>query len=292
MTIGALYQELKGAAVEIYGALEGQQVARILLEEIWGIDKMQLMTNREGEVDTTCHPELDSGSLMRQQLEKVVADLKLARPIQYIIGEADFCDLRLKVREGCLIPRPESEELVRWIAQSNLEPRRILDVGTGSGALAIALQRHYPDAEVTALDVSDDALEIAAQNVAELAPRVKLVEGDALAGVERFVEGEFDLVVSNPPYIPQSEIAQMRANVVEHEPHLALFVADHDPLLFYRKIAQSGMVLLRIGGAIFYEVHENFAQQTAEMLEGLGYMDVEVRRDINDKARMVCGTRR
>ncbi len=312
MTIRELYGALRGAAVEVYGEGEGQQIARILLSELWGVDTMALLIKAEEECtpnrhpDTpNRHPELDSGSLMRQpNLARVIEELKSARPMQYIIGEADFCDFRLTVREGCLIPRPESEELIRWIVErgplrchpelDSGSPRdyNILDVGTGSGALAIAIQRHYPDAEVTAVDVSREALAIAGENTTKLAPSIKLVEGDALLGVERFVDGEFDLIVSNPPYIPESEVAQMRANVVEHEPHLALFVPDHDPLLFYRKIAQSGMVLLRRGGAIFYEVHESYAHETAEMLWGLGYEDVEVKMDLNEKARMVCGIRR
>lgn len=203
--------------------------------------------------------------------------------------------MRFTVREGVLIPRPESEELIRWITEDESNERgEILDIGTGSGALAIALSRSLPHHQTTAIEISDKAIEIARENIERLSPnRVTIIKGDALRGVENFTpEGKrYDVIVSNPPYIPQNEEAEMRINVTRYEPHLALFVPDDDPLLFYRTIARSAKQLLKKEGKLYFEIHENFATQTKEMLRGEGYKKVEIRLDINDKARMICAQR-
>ncbi len=307
MTVGELYRALRDAAIAIYGEREAQQMARIMLDEIWGVDKVQLLTKSAEPLNNQCQRrdgilnqvQDDSGGDV--SIEEIIEDIKSARPMQYIIGECDFCDFRLKVREGCLIPRPESEELIRWVmeesGQSDHIGTKILDVGTGSGALAIALQRVLKNCSVTALDISDDALSIATQNIANLAPNITLIKGDALAGVENYLDLDddgvkFDIIVSNPPYIPRREIVDMRANVVDHEPHIALFVPDNDPLIFYRRIAQSALKILKDNGTLYFEVHENLARDTAQMLHDVGYAQTEIRRDINDKERMVCGRRR
>ncbi|MFR9619805.1 MAG: peptide chain release factor N(5)-glutamine methyltransferase [Rikenellaceae bacterium] len=276
MTRRQLYEQLVATAEPIYGTGEAQQIARMIVEELWGVSRIEMIANPDVEVDTT-------------ELERVTRELAASRPVQYIIGEADFCDFRLRVREGVLIPRPESEELIRWVvSESHDSVQRIVDVGTGSGALAIALSRKIEGAEVTAIDISQTAIEIARENIAQLAPDVAIVEGDALRGIEAVVEARVDIIISNPPYIPRSEIEQMRDNVVLHEPHVALFVEDSDPLIFYREIAKSGLKLLRSGGRLYFEIHENFATECRDMLSQMGYTDVRIRLDINDKARMVC----
>lgn len=274
-----LLSHLTNLAEPIYGRQEATQIARMILEEVAGLSYTQLVVDPDAECEV-------------EGLERIECEIAAGRPIQYIIGEADFCGLRIAVREGVLIPRPESEELISWIAGDSMGSERILDIGTGSGALAIALSCSLPDAEVTALDISDEALQIARENGARLAPKVSFTKGDALKGVENFVEGEFDIIVSNPPYIPQREEAEMRKNVVDFEPHLALFVPDNDPLLFYREIAISATKLLKEGGKLYYEIHENFANETAQMLCAEGFVEVEIRRDINDKARMICAKKR
>ncbi len=274
-----LSKHLAKIAEPIYGEQEARQIARMVLEEVGGVTFTQLIT----EPDAECEIE---------ELERIEREIAEGRPIQYIIGEADFCGLRFGVREGVLIPRPESEELVSWIASESRGEERILDIGTGSGALAISLSHMLPKAEVLAVDISKEALEIARENGARLAPNVKFSEGDALNGIENFVGGEFDIIVSNPPYIPQREEADMRPNVVDYEPHLALFVPDDDPLLFYRVIAQSANKLLVEGGKLYYEIHEGFANETTQMLNAEGFKSVEIRKDINDKARMICAKRR
>ncbi len=273
-----LANHLASLAEPIYGINESRQIARMILEEVAGISTTQLIAdpNAECKID---------------DLERIEREISAGRPIQYIIGEADFCDMRIGVREGVLIPRPESEELINWIVSEAEGEERILDIGTGSGALAIALSVALPGAEVTGIDISHEALEIAGENGKKLAPKVKFSKGDALSGVENFVDGEFDIIVSNPPYIPQREVAEMRKNVVEYEPHLALFVPDNDPLLFYREIAKSAMKILKKEGVLYYEIHENFASETAQMLYNEGFKDIEIRNDINEKARMICAKR-
>ncbi len=272
-----LYNRLIASAEPIYGTNEARQIARMIMEEREGISWQMLASDPEAECEVS---DIDL-----EQLEREISE---NRPVQYIIGEAEFCDFRLTVREGVLIPRPESEELIRCVVSEQGSGRRILDVGTGSGALAIALSRALSPSEVTAIDISDEAIAIASKNILLLSPTVQILKGDALAGVERVVDGEFDVIISNPPYIPQSEIAIMRDNVTKHEPHLALFVPDHDPLIFYRAIAKSAQKLLRSGGKLYFEIHENFAEETARMLREMSYADVRIRLDINDKARMIC----
>ncbi len=274
-----LLHHLTSIAKPIYGEAEARQIARMILEEIGGVSLTQFVIDPDAECEIENLPQIEE-------------DIASGRPIQYIIGAADFCGHRIAVREGVLIPRPESEELISWIVNEAKGDERILDIGTGSGALAIALSLALPNSEVMAVDISKEALIIAEENSKRLAADVKFVEGDALAGVERVVRSEMDIIVSNPPYIPQHEIDTMRKNVVDFEPHIALFVPDDDPLLFYREIAKSAKVLLGEGGRLYYEIHENFAQQTANMLIEMGFVGVEIRNDINEKARMICAKTR
>lgn len=277
MTRCEILQSVKIAAEPLYGADEAASIARMVLEELGGVSWSESILRPDEECEI-------------EGFDKIVEDIERGRPIQYIIGVAEFCSLSMTVREGVLIPRPESEELVNWVVSECRGGEKILDLCSGSGALAIAISSKLRDAEVCAVELSDDALAIAKENIERLAPRVKLVKGDVLE-VEGFVDGSYNVIVANPPYIPCSEIVTMRKNVVDFEPSMALFVPDNDPLLFYRSIAKSGLKLLKSGGKIYFEVHENFATQTAEMMEELGYKTT-IRRDINDKPRMVCGAKR
>ncbi len=262
----------------IYGDGEARQIALMVLEEMCGVSRTDLLIAPNEEASL-------------KDEERLFREIAAGRPIQYIIGEADFCGFRIAVREGVLIPRPESEELIRWIVEESQDGARMLDIGTGSGALAIALRRGVAESDITAIEISNEALQIAAENIERLAPEVKLKRGDALDGVEHYVDGEFDVIVSNPPYIPQSEEVNMRINVTKYEPHLALFVPDNDPLIFYRAIARSAAKLLRGGGKLYFEIHETLHREMVEMLKMEGYSEVRLRLDINDKARMICAQR-
>lgn len=270
-----LYNLLSSAAESLYGAREAEQIARMILSEVAGVSITHLVL----EPHAQCHID---------NLDQILEELSAGRPVQYIIGQADFCGLRFSVREGVLIPRPETEELVYRIVEECPPEPRILDVGSGSGAIAISLAKTIPDSKVWGVDISKDALAIARENNLRLSAGVTLTEGDALSGVENYVEGEFDIVVSNPPYIPYSQQADMRENVVSFEPHEALFVEDDNPIVFYRAIAKSALKLLKPEGLLYFEIHESFWSDVVDMLREMGYIGVTMIKDINDKPRIVC----
>ena len=223
-------------------------------------------------------------------LESKVDELAKGRPVQYVIGHQEFCGLDIEVGEGVLIPRPETEELVAWAAEkaSEFNQTRILDICTGSGCIALALAHQIKDAKVTAIDISEEALAIARHNEERLQCGVEFMQDDALAHLPNLTNREFDIVVSNPPYIPISERESMHINVTGYEPEIALFVDDNDPLIFYREIARSAKELLTPKGYLLFEVHETLAQETAEMLHKQGYCQIELRHDCFDKPRMIC----
>ena len=263
-------------ASECYPDVEARQIAEMILLAKGGISRNDLLIEPNVELEIS-------------DLETVFDELRSWRPVQYIVGKADFADMELTVREGVLIPRPETEELVDWVAREAKEGAHILDVCTGSGCIAIALKRMVKSSEVWAMDISEDALAIARENGAEYAPDVRFVEGDALADFSTHFEGvAFDVIVSNPPYIPDSDRALMRPNVLEHEPDLALFVEDSDPLIFYRAIAQTGRKMLKPDGCLYFEIYESLVEEMVAMLECEGYTDIVVREDFRGKPRMIC----
>lgn len=227
-------------------------------------------------------------------VERCAAQLAAGCPVQYVTGKTEFCDMTFHVDGSVLIPRPETEELVLWAEQcaAGFQRPRILDVCTGSGCIAIVLAAHLPQAEVTALDISHAALETARRNAAMNGVRIRFIEDDALNGVPSLAGETFDIIVSNPPYIPHSEIESMHVNVTRYEPHEALFVDDADPLVFYRAIARAARTMLSEGGSLLFEVHEAWAERTAEMLRGEGFGQTEVRNDLFGKPRMTCSRRR
>ena len=227
-------------------------------------------------------------------VERCAAQLAAGCPVQYVTGKTKFCDMTFHVDGSVLIPRPETEELVLWAEQCAADHwnPRILDVCTGSGCIAIVLAAHLPQAEVTALDISHAALETARRNASMNGVRIRFIDDDALNGMPSLAGETFDIIVSNPPYIPHSEIESMHVNVTRYEPHEALFVDDADPLVFYRAIARAARTMLSEGGSLLFEVHEAWAERTAEMLRGEGFGQTEVRNDLFGKPRMTCSRRR
>lgn len=216
-------------------------------------------------------------------------DIRAWRPVQYIIGRAEFADMELHVCEGVLIPRPETEELVEWIASEAPIGAKILDVCTGSGCIALALRRAVANSEVWGLDLSTEALTIARKNAAIYAPDVRFIEGDALGDFDSSLACKsFDVVVSNPPYIPNTDRVLMRKNVTDYEPDMALFVEDSDPLIFYRAIARTARKILKSNGRIYFEIYESLADEMEEMMEREGYADIVVIEDFRGKPRMLC----
>ena len=268
--------QLVDVASECYPDVEARQIAEMII----------LAKGRISRNDLLIEPNVE---LKIPEFETICDELRSWRPVQYIVGKADFADMELTVREGVLIPRPETEELVDWVAREAKEGARILDVCTGSGCIAIALRRMVPSSEVWAMDISPEALAIARENGVEYAPEVRFVEGDALVDFSAQFKGVmFDAIVSNPPYIPESDRALMRPNVTEHEPDIALFVEDSDPLIFYRAIAQTGRKMLNADGRLYFEIYESLVEQMVAMLEREGYTEVTVKEDFRGKPRMIC----
>lgn len=252
-------------------------IARMVAAHAEGVDMVKYLTEPNEEVEIA-------------DLEGLASRLAAGCPMQYIIGEEEFCGLRFRVGEGVLIPRPETEELVAWAEQSAkvFANPRILDICTGSGCIAISLAHQLPTAKVWAIDLSDEALAIATANNTRLGSGVNILRDDALGAMPSIEGLEFDVIVSNPPYIPLSERKEMRRNVTEYEPPMALFVEDDNPLIFYRAIARKALSVLVDGGYLLFEVHERLAFEVAEMLRDMGFSQVEVRYDMFGKPRMIC----
>lgn len=221
-----------------------------------------------------------------QELEDILQRLSRFEPLQYIEGRTLFLGRELLVAPGVLIPRPETEELVELMLKEIPADARILDVGTGSGCIAISLAKELPDALVTAWDVSSEALSVARANARKLQSNVRFVECDVLACQVDEV-GLYDVIVSNPPYVTEAEKADMEPNVLQWEPSLALFVPDDDPLRFYRRIAVLGRDMLADGGRLYFEINRAYGREMVEMLRAMGYVRVRVEKDLSQNDRFV-----
>ena len=270
-----IFLQLRDISSELYGEEEGRQIAEMIVLAKGAITRNEFLIEPNKELEI-------------KDIDTIIAQLRKWRPVQYIIGVASFDDMDLEVGEGVLIPRPETEELVEWIASEARQNAMIVDVCTGSGCIAIALRRRLSGSRVWGIDISKEALNIACRNAQKFAPSVEFMEGDALGDFSQLVDGKVDVVVSNPPYIPISHRELMRPNVTEHEPSIALFVDDNDPLLFYRSIARRARTMLRKGGKLYFEIYENFADEMVDMLSVEGYSNIVVREDFRGKQRMVC----
>ncbi len=221
-------------------------------------------------------------------IECVIRNLAAGVPIQQFLGYTEFFGRRFEVTADVLIPRPETEELVDWIRRDEHAAHRLLDVGTGSGCIAISLDLELPHVQISAIDISEKALAVAARNNRKLGASVELGKADALNSLETAFDTPFDVIVSNPPYIPQSDRATMHINVRDYEPALALFVPDDDPIRFYRAIARAGQVLLREGGRLYFEIYSNSAEAICNMLMAQHYTQITLRNDLQGKPRMIC----
>ena len=265
----------------MYGSGEVSAFGEMLFEAFIGWDRVRLLTSREQTVDQS--------DLLR--FHWALEDLKCHRPIQHIIGHVDFCGCRIAVSPDVLIPRPETEEMVCWIVKSyelRVMSGGILDLCTGSGCIAIALKKAFPAAEVTAVDVSSKALEIARQNAKNNGAEVHFVEGDVLDGVNGF-NGPYGLIVSNPPYVMEKERAQMQRNVLDYDPALALFVPDDDPLRFYKAIAAIAKEHLATDGLLVVEINEALADETAALFRACGFSPT-IHDDFRGKHRWIAAT--
>ncbi len=275
MTIENAHRNLITALIPEFGKGEARQMARIVFEDVFSITNF---LRKE---------ELTPAQLA--ELEAIQTRLLTHEPVQYVVGMTYFFDLKFKVDSAVLIPRPETEELVEWIladhaTQINL---RILDIGTGSGCIPITLKAKAPNYQVAALDVSSEALVVAKENAQLNGVEVHFQKLDILKKENWDQLPSYEIIVSNPPYIPMEERKLMAANVLEHEPEIALFVADKDPLIFYRTIAEFAKRHLVAGGWLYFETNEYNATEVEAICFKAGFFDIEKRKDLQGKDRMV-----
>lgn len=291
------YQQFWQSLTPLYDAGEAQAIVRTVLDVEYGMTLTDIICGKVNELSSD----------EERNLEEIITRLQNGEPVQYVLGEADFAGRTFHVEPGVLIPRPETAELCQWIEEevSSLkadERKQILDICTGSGCIAITLGLNIPNSEVTGWDISEDALRIAQGNVEMLkAGNVRIEYQNALmlpkaaeaAEISKAAETEsslskgWNVIVSNPPYICEKEKADMEKNVLEHEPSIALFVPDEDPLKFYRAIAEYASSALKSEGALYFEINPIYEKETREMLEGLGFKDIETKEDAFGKKRMM-----
>lgn len=274
------YRELWRTLEPLYGNGEARAITDYVLDVCFGLSKADIMCGAVEEMTAEKTAELN----------KIFGHLTEGEPVQYVLGRAEFCGRWFSVRPGVLIPRPETEELCAWItadSKASASPK-VLDIGTGSGCIAITLQLDMPESKVTAWDISADALDVARENAQQLGANVNFVKLDALNAKH---EGEWDVIVSNPPYICEKEKKDMAVNVLEHEPHTALFVPDADPLLFYRAITRLAVQTLSKGGRLYFEINPIYADDTCHMMRAEGMTAVELRSDMYGKQRMAKGVK-
>jgi release factor glutamine methyltransferase len=276
-TIRDIKTFLSGELTNIMSVEEVRATTNIILKDVLGTNSLKSVAFPDMPVTV--------GSMNR--IREICGELKSGKPLQYILGETEFFNCRFRVGTDTLIPRPETEELVNLIIAENRNfAGKILDIGTGSGCIAIALAANMPLAKVTGTDISQGALEIARQNAVINKAAVDFVLDDIL---ETGITGQFDIIVSNPPYVRESESRFMADNVVRYEPHSALFVPDEDPLVFYRKIISFSTNKLLPGGKIYFEINEALGEATASLLRDAEYQNVRIIKDLNDKDRIIKG---
>jgi release factor glutamine methyltransferase len=278
------YNELWHLLAPLYGDSEAKAIARMVYDVRFGLSLSDICIGKDTQLSANSQAEL-----------KGIAERLLEQePVQYVLGQTDFCGRTFMVNKHVLIPRPETGELCHWIVSqgdtSPMNATNILDIGTGSGCIAITLAAEMRKAKVTAWDISENALEVARENARQLSVNVTFEQVDVLhipSNSYQQTSKVFDVIVSNPPYIINKERASMEANVLNYEPHTALFVPDDDPLLFYRAITSYGQNALRQGGWLYFEINPLYAQNMIELLSSMSYHDIETRYDEYGKQRMI-----
>ena len=273
--MGKVFQDIRGQLATRYERGEAQAMGFLLLEEMCDLSQADVLIGKDDEL----------GEKQVLNLQRAVDRLMKGEPIQYVIGHTDFCGLRVDVGRGVLIPRQETEELVA--AVEGFTPRSILDVGTGSGCIALALKHRLKEAQVTAMDISKEALEIARGNAERLGLDIAFEQCDILNAQPQ--ERIYDLIVSNPPYVCEEERVEMEPHVLDYEPESALFVPDNHPLLFYEAITEYALTALNDGGMLAFETNRRFAHDVEALMADAGFDGIQVKRDMFNNERIVTG---
>lgn len=281
MTIQQSYKQLLFQLYEMYDDREAANIADLVMENITGFKKVDRLINKQFSLNEN----------QLQLLNDYTNELLKHKPVQYVLHEAWFAGMKLYVDENVLIPRPETEELVEWIvktvASGKSQVVSVLDIGTGSGCIPIALKKKLPAVEIHALDISEPALNVAKRNAAAQKTKINFHLLNILDESAWQILPNFDIVVSNPPYIKQSEASSMQKNVLSYEPHLALFVDDEDALKFYKAIAEFGLAHLNKEGQLFFEINETLGKEVSDLLHQYKYVEIELKKDLQGKDRMI-----
>ncbi|PWU03376.1 MAG: peptide chain release factor N(5)-glutamine methyltransferase [Bacteroidetes bacterium] len=282
MTFQEAYQQLKNSLLDIYGGREAENIASLVMGHLTGMNRLDRLMKIKEQM-----PEDQQNRLLKYQHELISH-----KPVQYVLGETWFYGLRLYVDENVLIPRPETEELVDWVVNDyskNIasENIRILDIGTGSGCIALGLKKKLSGAQVQGIDISEGALKVAQLNAKENEIQVEFIKSDFLQEMERDKLGKFEIIISNPPYIPYSDKNSMNKNVLDFEPHLALFVNNNRPLIFYETVSNFAKSHLANGGTIYFELHESLGEHAVQLFKLNGFAHIELKKDMQGKDRML-----
>lgn len=261
----------------VYGSGEAEWLVRSIMEDVCGITRTDMLLK-----------DIKIPDEKKREVGEVVGRLLKKEPLQYILGSVMFCGVKISVSPAVLIPRPETAELVEHVVarETGKAPLRILDLCSGSGCIAVALAKKIRGAELFAAEISPESISMARNNAAENGAAIKFVECDVLGDISE-LPAKIDVIVSNPPYVTESEKKEMEANVLEYEPYKALFVPDDNPLLFYRRIADIGISLLNPQGRLYFEINSAYWKETADMLRQKGYTQITVKKDCYDKERFI-----
>lgn len=277
MTLKTFHNHFTNELTSIFPKTEVDTFFAYLIEEYLNLQRIDLIMNPNYEISDQQQALLDS-ALQRLQKEE---------PIQYIIGKTEFYGLPFFVNENVLIPRPETEELVEWAlkeAKKKREKMKVLDIGTGSGCIPVSLKKHLPHSEISAIDVSKKAIEVAKKNAELNQVEIRFIEKDILTTSQ--LDQEYDIIISNPPYVRELEKAEMKNNVLQNEPDLALFVDDNDPLIFYDKIAGLAKQHLNKDGILFFEINQYLGEETVNLLKNHTFQNITLKKDLFGKDRM------
>lgn len=284
ITIKDVFEDYRQQINGIYDINETEAITLLVITEVTGLSRASIKA----------FPERELTAEQAAQIKNILTELKTGKPIQYILGVTEFYGLPFKVNPYVLIPRPETEELVEWIlleAGERLKAKgerfSLLDIGTGSGCISISLKKNLANAEVSAIDISKGALQTAKENAVLNEVEVNFINADILNIEPNNGTAKYHIIVSNPPYVTLEDKKQMHNNVTGFEPHTALFVPEHDPLIFYRAIADFALSNLIAGGLLYFEINENLGKETVELLADKGFKNIELRKDMSGRDRMI-----
>jgi release factor glutamine methyltransferase len=281
-TIQEVFNTFKHTLADLYDAQEIEAVTLLTLKELTGLSGATIKAFPEKEITLR----------QSENIQTAVSRLQIGEPLQYILGYTEFYGLKLLVNPSVLIPRPETEELVEWVLKSAQPQANILDIGTGNGCIGISLKKNLREATISGMDISPEALATARTNAELNQTDVNFIEDDILQSANEKATVPFDIIVSNPPYVTLENKMRMHTNVTNFEPHTALFVPEYDPLIFYDAIADYAINNLTDNGLLFFEINESYGAQTVELLKNKGFTNIELRRDMSERDRMISAQKR